>query len=162
MDIVLALPLLELLMRRSLSLIALVFAAACQGAVEPVVLPSVSATLAQAEVRVGQTLTVDVTLTNDTSRPIEVPDRMAMLEVSDAAGRVVAFGRFGMMTMQKGPDRRLEPGATATDRLLWTGEQNVSSTQEAIGTYTVRAAVLVLGGGNALAYSPPVTVVVTR
>jgi len=146
-------------MRPSLSLIALVFAAACQGAVAPVVLPSVSATVAQAEVPVGQTLTVDVMLTNDTSRPIEIPTPMAWLEVRDTAGRVVAFGRFGTMTMQKISDTRLEPGATATDRLRWVGEQNASSTRAATGTYSVRAAVAVRGAGGAWAYSPPVTVV---
>jgi hypothetical protein len=148
-------------MCRSLSLIALVVIVACQGVAEPVVMPSVSATVAQTTVPVGQTLMVDVTLTNDTSAPIEVPFHMSMLEVSDAAGRVVARGRFGITTMELGPVRRLEPGETATDRLSWAGEQNVLRIEETIGTYSVRAMVRVLSPDNALAYSPPVTVALT-
>jgi hypothetical protein len=149
------------LMRPFASVSALVFAVACQSAVQPVVMPSVYATVARADVPVGQTLTVAVTLTNDTSLPIEVPVPMAFIEVRDATGRVVAFGRFGMMSMIALPNRRLEPGATATDRLLWAGELTSTTSLAPIGTYSVRAVVPVRGGVNAFAYSPSATVVLT-
>jgi hypothetical protein len=147
-------------MRPFASLSALVLAVACQSAVEPVVMPSVHVTVARADVAVGQMLTVDVTLTNDTSRPIDVPDPMAFLEVSDATGRVVAYGRFGIESLQALPWRRLEAGATATDRLSWAGELTGTTGFAPAGTYSVRALVPVRGS-VAWAYSPSATVVLT-
>ena len=148
-------------MRPLASLSALVVAIACQSAVKPVVMPSVYATVVRADVPVGQTLTIDVALTNDTSLPVEVPVPMAFLEVSDATGRVVAFGRFGIMSLEKLPDKRLESGATATDRVSWTGELTGTTSLAHAGTYSVRAVVPVRGVVNAFAYSPSATVVLT-
>jgi hypothetical protein len=147
-------------MRPFASLSALVLAVACQSAVEPVVMPSVHVTVARADVPVGQALTVDVTLSNDTSRPIDVPEPMAFLEVSDATGRVVAYGRFPVEALRALPWQRLEAGATATDRLSWAGELTGTTSLAAAGTYSVRALVP-MSGSAAWACSPSATVVLT-
>lgn len=153
-------------MRHAASLAAILIAAvACSGPTEPFPRPTVVASVSRAEVKVGETVTVDVTVTNETSRPIKVPDfPTAFLEVRDAAGRLVAFGRFEIVALIARPPLRLEPGETVTDRVPWAGELTGANTRAAAGTYQIRAAVPVLGvRANAFvySYSAPVSVVLT-
>ncbi len=151
-------------MRHTASLAAILIAAvACNGPTEPFPRPTVVASVGRAEVQVGETVAVDVTVTNETSRPIEVPNfPIAFLEVRDAAGRVVAFGRFGFVAPIWRPPLRLGPGETATDRAPWAGELTGASTRAAAGRYQIRAAVPLLGvRAKTFVYSAPVSVVLT-
>jgi hypothetical protein len=150
--------------RRTASLAAIVIAAiACDGPTEPFPRPTVVASVARAEVRVGETVTVDVTVANETSRPIEVfGGPTAFLEVRDAAGRVVAFGRFEIVSLVGRLPLRLDPGETVVDRAPWAGELAGSTTRAAPGSYQIRAAVpLLVVRRYALVYSAPVSVIVT-
>ena len=142
----------------------LVLAAACGNGTAPAPVLTVLASADRAEVPAGQRLVVDVTVTNETTRPAELPGGpFAFLEVRDASGRVVAFGRYELMQAIARRPRRLEPGETAADRAPWAGELAGSTTRAAPGTYRVRAAVPVqgLGGSSGYQFSPPITVVLT-
>jgi hypothetical protein len=142
--------------------IATLFAGACRSASEPAAVPTVRASVAQSTVTAGQAVLVDVTVTNETSVPMEIfGGPMAFLEVRDAADRVVAFGRFEVFDMALRPPLRLGPGETRTDRAPWAGELTGETRRRAPpGTYQLRAAVAVVSA-SARVYSAPVTVVLT-
>ena len=151
-------------MRAMFGLIVLVFAGACGTATDPVADLTVLASADRAELPAGQRVVVDVTVTNGTTRPAELPGGpFALLEVRDASGRVVAFGRYETLLAIAYPPRQLTPGAVAADRAPWAGELAGSDVRAAAGTYRVRAAVPVRGPGGSFGYrySPPITVVLT-
>jgi hypothetical protein len=115
-------------------------------------------------VRLGERVWVNVTITNETAQPVAIHEPFpAFLEVRDAGGQVVGFGRFQLVTLISGGARTLQPGESAMDRVPWAGERNepwFTERQVAPGQYWVRAAVAV-GTATRYAYSAPVTVVLT-
>jgi hypothetical protein len=153
-------------MRHSIPLVILALATlSCQTATEPVPMLTVRAEVDRGEVPAGQTVWVDVLVTNETARPIDIPGfPMAMLEVRDVRGRVVAFGRYQIVTPIALPPRRLPPGGSATDRVPWTGDlegDQVGHGSATPGRYEVRAAVALARIRRTIAYSAPITVVLT-
>ena len=153
---------------RRLVLLALVLAAtSCQTSTEPRPAElTVTATPSRTQFPAGEAIEVKVTVANASSDTVWVPGGfLASLEIRDAAGRIVAFGRFQLLTLAARPPRPLAPSESVVDRAPWAGELNVApvqGTQAAPGTYRIRAAVPLLGrGGNAYAYSAPITVELT-
>jgi hypothetical protein len=109
---------------------------------------SVSASLDRTRARPGDAITVATEALNTGEVAVRLPGKLyAMLEVRDAANRVVFFGRSGTFTMELPPPRVLEPGERVTDRPFWAVVVVGTSTSQAPpGVYRVRAAVSVLGG----------------
>jgi hypothetical protein len=162
----------EFAVRHAIRIASLALAAlACRDATGPDA-PTVRAVVEQTELPAGQKVWVDVTVSNETSRPIEVPGSfVAMLEVRDASGQVVAYGRFEILEAILRPPRRLAPGGAVTDRAPWageaTGDKRFPTGRVTPGSYELRAVVPysrqvpVTGPGYELAYSPPLKVVLT-
>jgi hypothetical protein len=146
---------------RSVSLALLACAAAgCRTATEPrgSVALEVTARATPSRIHAGETAWLDVVIRNTSSHPQAIPGGpAAFVEVRDESGRVVGFGRFGILALIAYPPRSLAPGDTAVDRAPWPGE--VDGDRVAPGRYRIRAAVPVMdGAGGSYAYSTPVVV----
>lgn len=88
-------------------------------------LPAVQASVSANDVRVGQPIVVTAIVTNETTEPLEVLARPALLDIRTPDGRLVASGRFGRETADAPPPQRLTPGESATEQLVWRGERAV-------------------------------------
>lgn len=137
--------------------------AACGDALEgtgPVIeaLPFVEATVSPARATAGSPVTVDVVFRNGARTPLTIGGGpFASLEVRDAAGRVVALGRFGPEPLIAYAPVTLAPGETARSQVTWSGELTENAVGRAApGRYQVRAAVHVLGPSQGTLYSGPV------
>ena len=148
-------------MRPSTSVLLLGLAAtagACGRVTEPDARLQVVATASRAQVAIGGTVRLDVVVTNASGRPLRIPGGApTVVEVQDAGGRVVAFGRFQLLALSAPAPRTLAPGASVQDHVPWAGELAAGGRAPA-GVYRLRAAVPVLETRGAYAYSAPVTV----
>ena len=148
-------------MRSSMSVLLLglaATAAACRSVTQPDARLEVFATAAQAQVPIGETVRVDVVVTNASGRPLRIPGGApTFVEVQDADGRVVAFGRFQILALSAPPPLTLAPSASVQDHVPWAGELAAGGRAPA-GVYRLRAAVPVLESRGAYAYSAPITV----
>ena len=117
----------------------------------------VRATLSRAEYRAGDSVTVAVEIENIGEGALQIPGGLpAFLEVRNAAGKVVFFGRSGTFAMIGYPPRILEHGEQVTDAPLWAGVVVGPSVVIAEpGTYRIRAAVMLVGKGDYAFSAPP-------
>ena len=136
---------------------ALLLAPGCSPATGPVPALRVTAALDRSQAAVGDTVTILVEAVNAGDRPLRVPGGggVAFLEVRDAEGRVVEFGRrLGPTIMIGYPPRELAPTERLSDRPRWAGELRAPAGAVAPpGVYRVRAAVPVLGVGGRPRYA---------
>jgi len=129
---------------------ALLLPAGCSAGTGPAPALRVMAALDRPQVAVGDTVTILVEAVNAGDRALRVPGGggEAFLEVRDARGRVVEFGRRVGPTIMLGyPPRMLGPGERLSDRPRWAGElQAPAGAVAAPGVYQVRAAIPVVDG----------------
>lgn len=151
---------------RSLFLLSTLAAAStgCQMSTDPhPVDVAVAVTPSRTRLPAGEAVVIEAVITNVSSDTAWVPGSFpTFLEVRDAAGHVVAFGRFAIVPLVALPPRPLAPREEVVDRALWAGELNASPARNAPaapGVYHIRAAVpLLRRRSEAYAYSPPVAV----
>jgi hypothetical protein len=133
----------------------------CGDSTAPASSVAIRATVDHTPYRAGETVAVRVEVENIGDRALQISGNMAsFLEVRNAAGNVVFFGRSGTFVMVLYPPRILEPGETVSDRPLWAGV--VAGPASAVaepGTYRVRAAVRVLSPRD-YAFSSPLEVTI--
>ena len=136
--------------------------ASCRDSGAPMSL-DIRATLQRAQYRTGDSVTVAVEIENTGEGALRIPGGLfAFLEVRNAGGKVVFFGRSGTFLAVLPPPRILERGERVTDAPIWggvvVGPANVTPEP---GKYRVRAAVTVLGKGDYV-FSAPLDVTLTR
>ena len=132
--------------------------ASCRESSAPTPL-DVRATVARLQYRAGDTVSVPVEVENTGDAAVRINGSLpAFLEVRNAAGKVVFFGRSGTFAMVAYPPRILEPGERVADTPLWggvvVGPSNITAEP---GRYRIRAAVLV-GGRRDYVFSAPLDI----
>ena len=134
--------------------------AACRDSTGPATALDVRASVARLQYRVGDTVTVPVEIENTGARAVQIPGSLySFLEVRDAAGKVVFFGRSGIFTMVAYPPRTLEPGERVNDVPFWGGVViGPAQSVAAPGTYRLRAAVHPRGKNAHYVFSAPLDV----
>jgi len=151
-------------MRRSggLWVVALaLMGASCRDSNAPGPSVTVRASVDRLQYHVGDSVSVPVEVENTGDRPVRVSGNFAsMLEVRNAAGKVVFFGRSGVFAAVAYPPRVLEPGELINDRPLWgLVVIGPASPVAEPGTYHVRAAVRVLAA-RGYTFSSPLEVTI--
>jgi len=158
----------EVLVMRRYSRMSMVVAMAltgssCEDSNAPSRAVAVRATLERTQYRAGESVSVPVEIENTGEGLVRIPGGsiVAFLEVRNAAGRVVFFGRSGTFVMSASGTRFLEPGERVTDKPVWSG-QGVGPAADVTadpGTYRLRAAVAV-GNKADYALSDPLDVTI--
>jgi len=118
----------------------------CQTADEPLSVGiTVTATPSGELIPVGDTLLIETVVRNSSVADVLVPGKiLAAVEVRDASGRQLSFGRFGVFSLDAPEARVLAPGKSILDQIGWSGELTAStggSSRAASGVYDIRAAV---------------------
>ena len=155
----------EMAMRRYSSIAAVValalVGASCGDSTDPATSVAVRASLDRTQYRAGDTVSVPVEVENIGDRAVRISGNLAaFLEIRNAAGKVVFFGRSGAFAMVGYPPRVLEPGELVSDRPFWAGVVvGPASSVAEPGTYRVRAAVRVLAARD-YAFSSPLEVTI--
>ena len=122
---------------------------------------AVRATLERTQVRLGETVRVPVEVENTGSKAVQINggDAIAFLEVRNASGTIVFFGRSG--TFSAPSTTILDVGERVSDAPAWTGELMGPATVTAQpGAYRIRVAVPV-GSKGKYVLSEPLDVTLT-
>ena len=130
--------------------------ASCRDSNAPAPSVAVRASVDRLQYHVGDSVGVPVEVENISDRAVRISGNLAaFLEVRNAAGKVVFFGRSGVFAAVAYPPRVLEPGELINDRPWWglVVIGPASSVAEP-GTYRVRAAVRVLSARDYTFSSP--------
>ena len=116
---------------------------------------AVRATLENAQVRTGNPVRVSVEVENTGSKAVSINSApaIAFLQVRNAAGTVIFFGRSGAFDVK--PRTILDIGERVSDDPVWSGElMGPADVSPRPGTYQIRAAVPIGSKGSYVLSDP--------